>query len=397
LTAASDIEIGTESDLGTYIDALMDHKNTIFYESGVPYPPIALAKGDLWYDLDSVPKKIYRASAPGGTNWVDVTTDVLAEALAKAEAARGLADTKALVFIQNDPPTQGMENGDLWVDADGGRLVYVYNNGWQALKSNGAITNSIVLDDNGILVKSGGNVKIQANGNFDVDSGGAVRINAGDGVDSYIRLGQGNFSASRDGGVVAEMGSFNQNLSVRGKEVWSKFNLIVSASQPTGNGIIWLQPNATSSVVYSLYTGPNRSIYWSNATPSRGFALDAESSSAVLANGTFKYRLKIVFYETLENRTNVSINAVLTKGGNTVNLGTYVLPSIRQWEEKTVELEVQSDVNLCGDTTDINLTVNAAPGSSGGFFLQRYNYITLTVTNIASSGSAQACNVFWLP
>jgi len=64
-----------------------------------------------------------------GTAWVESTTGDALQALADAAAAQSTADGKIVTFYQASEPTTGMSEGDIWFDEDDGNKIYVYESG----------------------------------------------------------------------------------------------------------------------------------------------------------------------------------------------------------------------------------------------------------------------------
>jgi len=113
------------------LSSSIDEKTTIFYQTSAPASPTV---GDIWYDTDENPVKIYRWS---GTVWNDITSDALGSALAAAADAQAIADGKIKTYAQTSQPT-GMaatDVGDLWVDTDDNNKLYRYSgSAWIAVQ-----------------------------------------------------------------------------------------------------------------------------------------------------------------------------------------------------------------------------------------------------------------------
>lgn len=244
------------------------------------------------------------------------------------------------------------------------------------------------------LKDMGGVLEFQARNAFKVESGGAVQIDAKDGANSFIRLGDGNFNATQSGDVSARTGDFASGLAVGGRPVWHSGNIIVSASQPDEHGVIWLKPVETKNVRYSRPTGPNRNMNWYNSTHS--FELDAETAD-VLLGSTLTYTLTIPLYEIKATERNVVVTATLTKNGQTVALPAYTISRIGQWELQTIQLSAESSVNLASSHDPITLTVSIAGLDTNGLYLQRDMEIALQIRSDSSSGAAQSCSLHWIP
>lgn len=99
----------------------VDGKTTVFYDPNEPETP---NEGDLWYDTDADPVTIQRYSSGA---WVEVTDSMLKKALDAAGEAKYIADKKIVTFAQDEAPTSGMSEGDLWIDTNDGNRLHRYN------------------------------------------------------------------------------------------------------------------------------------------------------------------------------------------------------------------------------------------------------------------------------
>ena len=97
-TAISD-EATARATAITGVNASIATKNKTFIQTSAP---TALAIGDLWIDSDDN-NKLYRASAVGSSNWVEVRDTA--------------NDNYPRVFTQNDQPT-AVNIGDIWFDTN---------------------------------------------------------------------------------------------------------------------------------------------------------------------------------------------------------------------------------------------------------------------------------------
>ena len=104
---------------------------TTFYASAEP--PEAVA-GNLWIDTSTTPNTLKRFD---GSEWVNVTDEVLAKALVAAGDAMAAADSKVRTFAQDSAPTEltATDVGDLWVDTDDGNKMYRWSGkDWVAIQ-----------------------------------------------------------------------------------------------------------------------------------------------------------------------------------------------------------------------------------------------------------------------
>ena len=101
-----------------------DGKVTTFYQDEAP---TAEGTGDLWVDTNDG-NKLYRASATGSANWVEVQDDDIATAISNASTAQSTADGKIVTFYQSAVPT-ATDVGDIFHDTDDGKTYRSTNIG----------------------------------------------------------------------------------------------------------------------------------------------------------------------------------------------------------------------------------------------------------------------------
>lgn len=259
---------------------------------------------------------------------------------------------------------------------------------------------SVTITINGVDV-IGGVVVIKAGAKFIVQSGGTVQIDAKDGENSYITLGD-MFSVTRDGGIVSDSASFT-NLKVKGYDVVTvndiASRMVVSVSQPDETGVIWFKPTATSAVTYSAYTGDNRNKWFSEGHSTNTVAL-TNATSDTLSNGTLEYTLTVPFYlindGTESNLHMIATAASATDGDNAVTFECDI-PPLGAWEETSVTVTVTSSVNLASDTNGINLTIKLTGMQTMNTYIQKERNITLKISNPNATEQVMACDVFYLP
>ena len=266
------------------------------------------------------------------------------------------------------------------------------------------LANDISITTSGDIVVDGGKITMNSASDFTIASGGTVKINASATGESYIYFGN-DISISSQGGISANLGQFD-SLMVGGENVLTSAlgrKVIVSTSQPDGNGIIWLKPNSVSRVFYSVSTGDNRNHRVGSFTTS--FELEANSTSETLTGNSLDYTLKIPFYliDDGPSYTGLVVHATATKDGNTITFPDYTLGTINAWQEKVATLVLSSSlVNLCNNIHDITVSfsVTGVPTSdeqNSRLFIQRQRYIELTCVDPNAGGSVQPCSVYYIP
>lgn len=263
------------------------------------------------------------------------------------------------------------------------------------------INSALVIDDKGVRM-TGGSLEFNAGTMFKVNSGGAVQMDANSSEDSYINLGNGNFSASKQGGVTGDTGNFTK-LFAGGKPVLTGDNLpmpiIVSKNNPNKHGVVWLQPSSLSSVDYTYAGYTSRRDANDFGITHTIMATFTAVNSDTLANGTLKYHLEIPLYSVGASIDNMSIAVKLTKGSSSVTMTRVNNIIIRPYNEVIAVCEFSSTTNLCSNANAITVEMT---GTRAGATMTEHVYIqkdrTLKLTiSTSGSGSAQACNVYYLP
>lgn len=259
---------------------------------------------------------------------------------------------------------------------------------------------SVTITTDGVDV-IGGVVVIKAGAKFIVQSGGTVQIDAKDGENSYITLGD-MFSVTSSRGVVSDSANFT-NLKVKGYDVVTvndiASRMVVSVSQPDEKGVIWFKPTATSAVTYSAYTGDDRNKWFSEGHPTNTVTL-TNATSDTLSNGTLEYTLTVPFYlindGTEPNLHMIATAASVTGSDNAVTFECDI-PPLGAWEETSVTVTVTSTVNLASDTNGINLTIKLTGMQTMNTYIQKERNITLKISNPNATEQVMACDVFYLP
>ena len=128
-------------------------------------------------------------------------------------------------------------------------------------ESVGALENtSVKINTAGIEMKTGGEVKIKSGTLFSVESGGKIEM-YGNNPDSYIIFGNDRDNpdfAIAPGGQLTVKDIYADTLNLKAGNFMTMLQgslatkAIVSSSQPSGHNILWIKPNASSVVDYSL-------------------------------------------------------------------------------------------------------------------------------------------------
>lgn len=106
----------------TSLDYLIDvanGKTTVYYSTT---QPASASTGDIWYDTSNNLIKRFV-----GSNWIDITSNALKQALDAAGDAQSTANSKIKTYAQNSAPTSDLKSGDLWIETDNNNKLYRYN------------------------------------------------------------------------------------------------------------------------------------------------------------------------------------------------------------------------------------------------------------------------------
>lgn len=273
---------------------------------------------------------------------------------------------------------------------------------------------SVKIDTTGVHVKgseielegsdinlNGGDINMTSDSSFKIESGGTVQINANNGTESYITLGD-MFSATADGGVVCEKASFT-DAKIKGYDIITKEllsqQIIVSTTQPTGNNILWFQPSAIAEVKYSALIGTDANRWFSSTVPERSYTLSAQTGD-VMANGTLTYTIEVPFWlpqSVAEPSAHMLVTA--TKKSDTSKSITFEadLPSLTLYKEITQTVTVTSTINLCESTDDIDIVIHMSNLKGYGLHLKDSRNIIFTCQNKQATAAVMPCNIFYLP
>lgn len=259
---------------------------------------------------------------------------------------------------------------------------------------------SIILDRDGLRL-SGGEIEMNAGTAFKVKSGGTVQIDTASGDDSHINLGDGNFSASKDGGVIAGAGHFGTSLDVSGRRVLTLGNdishrIIVSANDPGGTDLIWIRPSAVSKTSYTAYTAGSRNKTVDFAYTNPIVRTFKSVDHTTLTGSTITYSITVPLFSIGASMDNFELTGTLSKNGQTVQLSSAIC-QIKPWTETKVTLTAVSGINLCADGIDITVSLSGdRHGGSGNVYLQKDTNMTLTGAVESSSGMLD-CTVKYIP
>lgn len=234
---------------------------------------------------------------------------------------------------------------------------------------------------------------------------GYFRLYANDGKNSSIKLGGdasgANFSVSENGNLGAKTGDFSDGLTVRNQEVWTKGDILISSSPPTGvHGVIWLKPQA--GVQQTTHSYANTSQPFLTHGVYYNYTLAAQSADVLAGGGSYVYTLTFRLTLGRDGAPATTYSAVcnLSDGTNTVTLSgaSFVLSA---WGSATVTLTATSNVNLCAVSRSLTAAVKVSAPSTGNTYLYipKNTNILLTSKNTAASGSgsAQTCIVTYIP
>lgn len=268
---------------------------------------------------------------------------------------------------------------------------------------------SLQISSSGIKMQ-GGTIDMKAGSAFRAVSGGTFTVFAQD-DDSYIKFGGTenvpNFSLGSGGTVNARRGVFDE-LAVRSSALIQSLSgslgdkLMISESQPTGHGILWIRPSAVSQVDFIL-------------DGSGGQAMNGESPSNTLPGFTrrgsqlagtkcqYGVKLSIGNISGTCSWTYVKVQAQRSSGGNKITVYEKSYPSgsqpiIHPYDSFVIDTLNSPSAALenLTDASSITLTVtiHKSTGTTARFDVDQNFILRCTDTG---SDTAQACDIYFVP
>lgn len=260
---------------------------------------------------------------------------------------------------------------------------------------------ALTIDANGIDM-TGGEIVLQAGSALRAQSGGTVEIFA-QSDDSYLKFGgteeNPHFSVGEGGNVraaaiTADAVELTQGSLLKLLPSSLGGRMFIGTQQPQGHGILWLRPNAQSSVDYSV---SQCRVTMHGHSPSAQITLSRAGSALAGSQCTYGLKFRIYNYSGTASWTNLTVTARRGDGeGQEIILYSGSPGRIRPGDYVSVDTLVTPGAaqdNLTAGTGLI-LTVSAAKSASSQ---ARFDSdVILRCTNDSSAG-AQACDLFYLP
>lgn len=307
----------------------------------------------------------------------------------------------------------------------------------------GVSTSSLTINSNGISM-TGGTISLTSGSNMSIKSGGSVVIEALNGSESYISLGESNFYVSTTGNLFAVSGRFQDDLYVNNKKVLTaddvgqviNYNIIVSGTKPSGHSILWFQPTTSggqgvdivestqsfnsqqdANRIYTLASNvANEPFGDSDSTLYKKIMLTATSTPFVMTGNNFSYNVSFNV-QAQDISTNPSyfeqeINVYLKNrtSGTTVNLGTQK-QIIYKSKWVTYQFNAKLSTNILTDGS-YNIDLIFFSGKSSidnynasnfrrGWYRVSCTPLSCTISSMKSSQSSGSstelpCNVYYI-
>ena len=272
---------------------------------------------------------------------------------------------------------------------------------------------SVTIDPSGVKMK-GGRMDFEAGSEFKVKSGGVFDVFATD-EESVIRFGgteqNPNFSLGAGGNVKAKKITAEQLEVTGGGSVPTLLNgslanqIIVSDTQPSGHGIMWIKPGAgggTVDFILSASSGEDMS----GGSPSRAISGFARQGSA-LSGGTCAYGVRFRIYNYSGACWLYRMTVQLQRGdgtGNTVTIFDRNYQALDEnirvgvgdyFEVDTLNSPAEGLENLT-DAGGLKMIVTILKSDSTGARFEVNQPFTIRATG-AASGGAQTCDVQYIP
>jgi len=244
---------------------------------------------------------------------------------------------------------------------------------------------------------------LDANG-IEMNTTGYFRLYANDGKNSRIKLGgdddSANFSVDETGKLGAVSGEFSEGLTVGGQGVWTRGNIVISSSEPTGvHDVIWLKPLQGVEQVTHSYLNTSQG-YWVH-DEAYNYTLSPQSSDVLSPGGSYTYQMTLQMGRGSSGAGSKSytMKAVLSTSAGNVTLNSAAF-TLSDWGNATVTLTGSSATNLFSSAESVSaaLSVKAPETGNTYLYLKNNTEIVLTSKNTAASGSgAQTCTIHYIP
>lgn len=269
--------------------------------------------------------------------------------------------------------------------------------------ASGVKTSYIDIATDHIDISTGGNITMSAGALMKLLAA-VVQIDASDASNSYINFGNAfNVSKGSDGNFALTINSPTDNaIMVNNKPVWHKGNILVQQSQPaSGSGVLWMKPVTTSQVIYAMTVASKSSSTYAGGGY-KEYTLANQNTDVMSAAGTYSFALKFTLRHYGDGNYTVSqITITLTKGGKTLTLYTGSV-TVGGWSSKEVTATATTtDTEFTSGTGVINCKIQPSgtiPYSVSDFLAHEVGSpITATITGPGGGGSAQLCEVKYVP
>lgn len=269
--------------------------------------------------------------------------------------------------------------------------------------ASGVKTSYIDIATDHIDIATGGNITMSAGALMKLLAA-VVQIDASDASNSYINFGNAfNVSKGSDGNFALTINSPTDNaIMVNNKPVWHKGNILVQQSQPaSGSGVLWMKPVTTSQVIYAMTVASKSSSTYAGGGY-KEYTLANQNTDVMSAAGTYSFSLKFTLRHYGSGNYTVSqITITLTKGGKTLTLYTGSV-TVGGWSSKeVVATGTTTETAFTSGTGTINCKIQPSgtiPYTTSDFLAHEVGSpITATITGPGGGGSAQLCEVKYVP
>jgi len=179
-------------------------------------------------------------------------------------------------------------------------------------------------------------------------------------------------------------------------------NIVVASSQPSGHGIIWLEPSSGVITPYS-YTqavADAETSAWSVVTANTTWSQTCNLGSVIDATGAKKLKLSGVLYK---NGSTAAWDATLTAVANlsdssTIDLGTVgTFPYMQslKWDYGFSK-EITISAAIAANIVSITFTFTLSRTTDATAYLSYPHNMTLICSGETGSGSSDECTVHYI-
>lgn len=283
----------------------------------------------------------------------------------------------------------GNGSGQIIINNSSGTEIGRIDNAGYAVKGDMNITGS-----GAIKIKSGSSTTMQLDTTgINMSTAGKFFLHASDSSNSAIIFGSdkssANFYVGQSGDVVTKS-LVTDDLSVGGYPIP---NFVVSASEPSGHNIIWLQPSSNTSKQWGFRPS---SLVLDNAGGTLGYYKDftcSYASSDYMAGALYYGIVARFYFYNLSTYSSRTFKARLKNGSSWIDLGS-VTDFVQTGRTLKLDSMLTSTNTNVMSASGGNFTIRLESNAPSGEAMLLNEDITFKAASSSSSGLS-ACTVYY--